>query len=294
MILYTKNIQDNVVKHSGLDNAKIYTDAITAFRTLYTSEVISVARKHGLEVTHDYLNKKAIPLPATLSILLGDKIKENGTGASVRLYSPYPFPWRKKTGGLVDDFSEKAWESFSKDANNPYFEFSINQKDNVLRYSIADKMRASCINCHNSHQNSPKTDWKVGDVRGILEVNIPLNNVIANIDEDLNITIIIYSLLSMLGIIGVIFIIKKHKDESYILISTNNELQNALDEIKTLQGIIPICSYCHNIRDDEGSWEKVDAYISKHSDAQFSHGICPKCLQKVRSEASLDNDNTKT
>jgi len=65
-------------------------------------------------------------------------------------------------------------------------------------------------------------------------------------------------------------------------------LQDALDEIKTLKGIIPICSYCHNIRDDEGAWSKIDAYISKHSDAEFSHGICPKCLPKARAKAGLD------
>lgn len=65
-------------------------------------------------------------------------------------------------------------------------------------------------------------------------------------------------------------------------------LQEALNEIKTLKGIIPICSYCHNIRDDEGAWSKIDAYISKHSDAEFSHGICPKCLPKARAEAGLE------
>jgi len=65
-------------------------------------------------------------------------------------------------------------------------------------------------------------------------------------------------------------------------------LQDALDEIKILKGIIPICSYCHQIRDDEGSWERIDAYISKHSDAEFSHGICPKCLLKARSEAGIE------
>lgn len=284
MIMYTNNIQKNVIKNSGLDNAKIYADAITAFRTLYTSEVVSIAIKHGLEITHNYQNKKAIPLPATLSILLGHRIGKNGSGASTKLYSPYPFPWREKNGGLTDDFSKKAWGSLLKDSDKPYFEFSLHKNNNALRYAVADKMRTSCINCHNSHPDSPKTDWKEGDVRGILEVVIPLNNVITNTDEALNVTIFIYTLLSLLGITGIIFIIKKHKDESSILISTNNELTAALAEIKTLQGIIPICSYCHNIRDDKGAWDKVDAYISKHSEAEFSHGICPDCFKKARDE----------
>ena len=68
------------------------------------------------------------------------------------------------------------------------------------------------------------------------------------------------------------------------------ELENKLDEIKVLQGIIPICSYCHSIRDDKGAWDQVEAYLSKHSDAKFSHGICPKCLAEARADAGLDKN----
>ena len=72
------------------------------------------------------------------------------------------------------------------------------------------------------------------------------------------------------------------------LANTNEELLHALNEIKTLQGIIPICSYCHNIRDDDGAWDRLESYLTKNSDASFSHGICPKCLKKVRLESGLD------
>ncbi len=59
------------------------------------------------------------------------------------------------------------------------------------------------------------------------------------------------------------------------------ELTSAMDEIKTLQGILPICSYCKNIRNDAGYWEQVETYISRHSMAEFSHEVCcPSCLQK--------------
>ena len=58
------------------------------------------------------------------------------------------------------------------------------------------------------------------------------------------------------------------------------ELQKSLAEIKTLQGIIPICSYCKQIRDDKGFWKQLEAYIHDHSDAKFSHGICPDCVKK--------------
>ena len=58
------------------------------------------------------------------------------------------------------------------------------------------------------------------------------------------------------------------------------ELQKALLEVKTLQGIIPICAYCKNIRDDKGYWSQVEEYLGKHSEVDFSHGICPTCFEK--------------
>jgi DNA-binding response OmpR family regulator len=62
------------------------------------------------------------------------------------------------------------------------------------------------------------------------------------------------------------------------------ELEAALVEIKTLKGCIPICASCKKIRDDEGYWNQLEAYISKHTDAIFTHGICPTCLEQARAE----------
>lgn len=58
------------------------------------------------------------------------------------------------------------------------------------------------------------------------------------------------------------------------------ELQEALDQIKTLEGIVPICMYCKKIRNDQNYWQQVETYISQHSKAEFTHGLCPDCLEK--------------
>jgi len=58
------------------------------------------------------------------------------------------------------------------------------------------------------------------------------------------------------------------------------DLKTALSEIRTLRGILPLCSFCKKIRNDEGYWEQVDVYIDKHSMADISHGVCPDCLEK--------------
>jgi len=64
-------------------------------------------------------------------------------------------------------------------------------------------------------------------------------------------------------------------------------LQLALQEVKTLRGILPTCAYCKNIRDEEGAWHQLESYIQRHSDAKFSHGICEECVQKFFPEFQL-------
>lgn len=59
-----------------------------------------------------------------------------------------------------------------------------------------------------------------------------------------------------------------------------SKLQSALSEVKTLRGIIPICAYCKKVRDDQGYWNQVEAYVARHTEADFSHGICPGCAKK--------------
>ncbi len=71
---------------------------------------------------------------------------------------------------------------------------------------------------------------------------------------------------------------KKREAEREQLVT---ELQRALDEIKTLQGILPICASCKKIRDDKGYWEQIEIYIREHSGVEFTHGICPECSEKL-------------
>jgi len=71
---------------------------------------------------------------------------------------------------------------------------------------------------------------------------------------------------------------KAAEKEKELLIA---ELQTALNEVKTLRGLIPICANCKKIRDDKGYWKQIEAYIEEHSDAFFSHGICPDCVNKL-------------
>jgi len=79
--------------------------------------------------------------------------------------------------------------------------------------------------------------------------------------------------------------LKKNEEE---LRAQRDNLQQALDEIKTLKGILPICANCKKIRDDEGYWNQIEGYIRKHSQAEFSHGICPDCAKKLYPELDMN------
>ena len=68
------------------------------------------------------------------------------------------------------------------------------------------------------------------------------------------------------------------------------ELQATLDKVRQLRGLLPICSYCKRIRNDQNYWERVEVYVTEHTDAKFTHGICPTCLEAAKAEfARQDN-----
>lgn len=174
-------LQEVMLRDAALANAELYSSALREFRTVYTSEVVErVKASADVRVTHDYVERShAIPLPATLSILLGERIGRHLSGAETHLYSAHPFPWRAADGGLRDDFRRRAWSALRADPQTPVFEFTTRKGHEVLRYATADVLRPSCVGCHNSHPLTPKTGWRAGDVRGVLEVIHPMGGLVA-------------------------------------------------------------------------------------------------------------------
>jgi hypothetical protein len=78
--------------------------------------------------------------------------------------------------------------------------------------------------------------------------------------------------------------ITERKQAEAELEKTIQELQSAIEQIKTLKGLVPICAWCKKIRNDKGYWEQVESYVSRHTEAAFSHGICPDCAKKLYPE----------
>ena len=191
-----------LVQSSALQGASQQSDSLRALRKLYTSEVADRVAPHGIEVTHDYAKKEgAIPLPATFSMELSELISKESKGMQARLYSDFPFPWRKE-GGPRDNFEREAIRQLRQFPGQPFYRFEDFQGRQLLRYAVADQMEAGCVSCHNAHPDSPKTDWKLGDVRGVLEITLPLDSIIAQTRAGLRQTLAMMAFLGILGLSG--------------------------------------------------------------------------------------------
>ncbi len=86
--------------------------------------------------------------------------------------------------------------------------------------------------------------------------------------------------MRFVSFVGLAWILSKVQTELAREKRLNDELAEAMAQIKTLTGILPMCSFCRKIRDDKNQWVPLESYISKHSDAQVSHGLCPICYKK--------------
>jgi hypothetical protein len=86
-------------------------------------------------------------------------------------------------------------------------------------------------------------------------------------------------LMALVSAVLFVFYLRATRD-SYQIGMTNKYLEDSLAKVRLLEGIIPICMYCKKIRDDQESWKRVEEYIGEHSEAKFSHGVCPECFDK--------------
>jgi hypothetical protein len=81
---------------------------------------------------------------------------------------------------------------------------------------------------------------------------------------------------------------KQLRDSRSAVVQANEKLQTALDEVKELRGLLPICAWCKDIRDVSGDWERLELYIARHSRATFTHALCPKCMEKEMHAANCE------
>ena len=127
----------------------------------------------GFEMTPEAVRKIKQRVKARLQAIVGEQMRDSEYGMKLRLYSDYPFRTRTD-GGPKDAFEFEALNLLRKNPEQAVHRFEEYEGQYSLRYATARRMRESCVQCHNNHPDSPKTDWKVGDIRGGQEIIHPL------------------------------------------------------------------------------------------------------------------------
>jgi diguanylate cyclase (GGDEF)-like protein len=149
---------------------------LQTLRSFYSEHVVMKATQAGVSASPTYRSdSKSIPVPTTFILDVAEAFRENGL--LVRLISPYPWPTRQ--GRVLDSFQIEAWEQLKQNPGGIWSRREQLEGREVLRLAVADSMQASCVGCHNTNASSPKKDWKVGDVRGLIEVVQPIEAILA-------------------------------------------------------------------------------------------------------------------
>lgn len=175
---YIPSLAKQQAEASALAQAEKTVAQFKTLRAYYTKNVISkVVGKGELKGSVNHKNEaNSIPLPATMIHDLGEALQKEGT--SLKLYSAYPFP--NRANRILDDFQNDAWRAINQSPDKPYYRTVETASGTSVRVGIADFMVAdACVACHNSHPETPKADWAMGDVRGILEIEAPIDDQLA-------------------------------------------------------------------------------------------------------------------
>lgn len=208
------------------DRAVEIVDNLKKTRSYYTANVIGdVKANTNLKINYDHQNKEdTIPLPATLVHDLSEIIAP--VGVEIKMFSNYPFPNRKDR--VLDEFEQN---SLKEVINNPgkVFASSIGTEDEkVYKVAVADIFYdPACVKCHNTRADTPKNDWELGDVRGIIEVSIPYKEgFFLSSEEMLNIMIILIVLILILKVHYTVLSIIRQKQNK----KATEELEKQVEE----------------------------------------------------------------
>jgi len=241
LIIVIPNTVRNHTEKSSFNTAITSLDQFKILRAYYTDNIVKkILLNSDITTSYEHLSAQdKIPLPATmihdLSILYEIK------GTTFSLYSAYPFPNRKAR--QLDAFQLEAWRDLQKNPNKIVKKIVSNNKQVMLRVAISDQMQVqACVDCHNNHPLTPKNDWQLGDVRGVLETKL-------NITSQLELA----NTLSMYIIIGIVLAAVILIIISFLLISRLTRLFSDVSQ--------------NMIRIGKGDYE---AELSYHSDtAEF-------------------------
>ncbi|MBC8185448.1 DUF3365 domain-containing protein [candidate division KSB1 bacterium] len=154
----------------------------------------------------------------------------------------------------------------------------------IFRYMAPLWVERPCLKCH------AKQGYKVGDLRGGISVTLEADPILAIQRQVIKKLTFAYGSIWIIGLFGIVWGWRRLHWEEKKRREIIAQLHQALGEVKTLSGLLPICASCKKIRDDSGYWNQIETYIRDHSEAEFSHGICPECAKKLYPDLDINDD----
>lgn len=278
--LSDKHLKEIIYNQNQL-SAAIVSDLLNKARQNYSHDALKKFQQLKPDVLsgHDYHQRdNMVPNPATFAIELADTITADKENIRIWMYSNYPFPWREKTAVPKNEIEKQALDFLTK---NPQQIF-IHSKGQEFFYASPISMSDdTCIDCHNNHPASLKTDWKKGDIRAILAVNINNKNQMAS-ESFSTISYILYFLL--LVCCGTIIYLLSSLNKLKLTTETANR-----DKLTGLYNRNYVSRYLmpkfYRAKNEKGQYHLalllIDIDHFKAVNDQYGHNIGDQCLVEV-------------
>ena len=213
---YLSSLSRYFVQATALDSARLEVAMLEEVNAYY-NDVVNRVDPRKTPMSHEYASRKnTLPVPATFTIDLGQRISATQSGMKVRLYSNYS--WRLN-GGPRDAFERRVLEELSGRAERQEDDLTIHEFTEIdgrpfLRYAKGQLMQKSCMDCHNKDTASPKRDWHEGDLVGALLINRPLDREIARTRSGLQgASLLMGGTVVVLACLGLGFLVRARREK---------------------------------------------------------------------------------
>ena len=261
----------------------IYLWALVAVWTLLLTALLVLDVLKARTITKELAKTEARVVLNKEMALHQDLYSVSGHITSLKNFRPETAP---------DQWETNALKKFEQGAEE-IFKIANIAGESRLRYMKPMFVKESCLKCHGFQ------GYKPGDVKGGVSISVPMDKYILIEGQKIKGRVISTGFIWLFGFMGIISggralnrriyqrntalaeLEKGNHDLELKVKERTRSLREALSKIKQLDGLLPICSSCKKIRDDKGYWNKIETYIATHSNADFTHSICPECEESL-------------